>query len=318
MILNIGGLVKNRRLELGLTQAQVAEGICTRETISQLESNKTLPRLFAVDKILDKLTIDGDTLLALPGSKQDMYSLKKQAEIFALMYNAEKEPKEGEKNLKEALEALSNDRDIDENYKSFLLDFGYTHLYIYGKAEQNLELAESRAFSLLCKHRPGFNLSKLGTYYLTSTELNIINRLSYLYRLKNEPKTAIYMLEKSKSFQEEKQLDRDLRGFRPIYISTIMHLADTFLDSNHFEEALGLVNTHYPRLKEHDSLKLVMKFLYIHCLALLNLGRKKEGEEIFNKICLLHDTVDNLFIQLDPKRPDAGEWIGYIKETYGI
>jgi hypothetical protein len=70
-----------------------------------------------------------------------------------------------------------------------------------------------------------------------------------------------------------------------------MHLADTYLVSRRFEEALALVNMYFPRLKEHDSLKLVMKFLYVHCLALLNLGRTQEGEEIFDKICLLHSTV---------------------------
>jgi len=318
MLLNIGDLVKNRRLELGLTQSQVAEGICSRETINQLENNKTIPRLFVVDKVLDKLAIDGDTLLTLPSSKQNIYSLKKQAEIHGHMYNAEKYPADGEKNLFESLEALSNDTEIDESYKSFLLDFGYTHLYIYGEAYRNLELGETRAFDFLRKYRSDFELSKLDTYYLTSYELNVINRLSYLYRLKNEPKTAVYILEKSKTFQEEKRIDEDLRGLRPIYISTIMHLADTYLISEHFEEALDLVNVYYPRLKEHDSLRLVMKFLYVHCLALLNLGREQEGAEVFNKICLLHNTVDNLFIQLDPKRPNVLEWIAYIKETYGV
>jgi transcriptional regulator with XRE-family HTH domain len=318
MVLNIGSLVKNRRIELGLSQAQVAEGICMRETISRLEKNKALPRLFLIDKILDKLTIDGDTLICLPSSKQDIYSLKKQTEIYGYMYNAEKFPKEGGRKLKKALERLNKDDNIDDSYKSFLLDFGYTHLYIYSKEERRLDLAEEMAFSLLRKYRPGFDVSQLDTYYLTSTELNIINRLSYLYRLKGEPKTAVYILEISKAFQENKQLDRDLRGFRPIYISTIMHLADTFLVSSCFEEALNLFDTYYPRLKEHDSLKLVMKFLYVRCLALLNLGRKQEGEEAFSKIRLLHDTVNNLFIQLDPNRPNVTEWIAYIRDTYGI
>jgi len=61
-----------------------------------------------------------------------------------------------------------------------------------------------------------------------------------------------------------------------------------------------------------------MKFLYVNCLALLNLGRQNEGAEIFNKICLLHSTVDNLFIQLDPKRPNVKEWIAYVREHWGI
>ena len=318
MLLNIGNLVKSRRLELGLTQAQVAEGICTRETIGQLESNKTLPRLFIVEKVFDKLTIDADTLLTLPSSKQDIYSLKKQSEIHEHMYNAEKYPAQGGESLKKALVALDNDKDVDETYKNFLLDFGYAHLYIYGEADRNLELGEAKSFNFLRKHRPDFELARLDTYYLTSFELNMINRLSYLYRLKDEPHKAVFILEKSISFQEEKQLNRDLRGLRPIYLSTIMHLADTYLVSQCYEEALALVNTHYPRLKEHDSLRHVMKTLYVHCLALLNLGRKDEGEEVFNKICLLHSTVDNLFIQLDPARPNVDEWIVYVKETWGI
>jgi transcriptional regulator with XRE-family HTH domain len=318
MVLNIGDLIKNKRLEDKLTQSQLAEGICARETISQLESNKTLPRLFIIEQVLGKLSIDGDTLLALPGSEKDIYSIKKQAEIYGYMYNAEKFPKEGGRDLKEALEALENDKYIHKNYKFFLLKFGYTHLYIYSESEQNLELAEESAFTLLRKYRPNFDLKQIKIYYLTSTELNLINRLSYLYRLKNEPQTSIKMLEKSKSFQEEKHLDRDLRGLRPIYISTIMHLADNFLLSNNFEEALKLVNKYYLRIKEHDSLKLVMKFLYVQCIALLNLGRDKEGKEIFEKICLLHNTVDNLFIQLDPTRPDVREWMAYVKEVYGI
>ena len=318
MLLNIGNLVKSRRQELNLTQAQVAEGICTRETISQLESNKTLPRLFVVEKVFDKLTIDAGTLLTLPSSKQDIYSLRKQAEIYEHMFNAEKYPAQGGASLKQALEALETDKDIDEYYKSFLLYFGYAHLYIYSEADRNFELAEATALGFLRKYRIDFNLTELATYYLTSIELNMINRLSYLYRLKDEPHKAIFILEKSIAFQEEKQLNRDLRGLRPIYLSTLMHLADTYLVARRFQEALNLVNTHYPRLKEHDSLRHVIKTLYVHCLALLNLGRKEEGTEIFEKICLLHSTVDNLFIQLDPTRPDVDGWMAYVKETWGV
>ena len=318
MLLNIGDLVKHRRAELGLTQAQVAEGVCSRETLSQLEHNKTLPQLFVIDKVLDKLALDGATLLTLPASKQNIYSLKKQAEIYSLMYQAEKSPRDGGEQLKLALETLVSDSEIDESYKQFLLNFGYTHLYIYSETERNLPLAQERAFRFLRQYRPDFDLSKLGTYYLTSTELNIINRLSYLYRLKGECETAIDILNASKSFQEAKQLDRDLRGLRPIYVSTLMHLADTYLLFERFEEALALVDVYYALIKEHDSLKLVMKFLYVQCLALLNLGQKATGVAVFDKICLLHETVDNTFIQLDPERPDVREWMAYVKQTHEV
>jgi DNA-binding XRE family transcriptional regulator len=39
------GFIKSRRIELGLSQVQVAEGICAREIISLPESNKTLPSI---------------------------------------------------------------------------------------------------------------------------------------------------------------------------------------------------------------------------------------------------------------------------------
>ena len=318
MVFNIGNIIKSRRQQLGITQEQAAEGICTRETISLIENNKISPNLFILDKLMDKLALDTAGLFGIPGSQQDIYSLAKQSEIFLQMYHAEKNPTEGGRNLRQMLRALKSDDLLDESYKQFLLDFGYTHLYIYSTADRNLDRAERRAFRLLRRHRNGFNLADLSKYYMTSTELNIINRLSYLYRLRGEPQTAIDILQTSRTFQEQSTLNRDLRGFRPIYISTIMHLTDAMLLAGLFDDALALADEYFPKLLEHDSLKLTIKLMYVRCLAFLNLGRQAEGEQLLGEISTLCGAVDNLFVQLDPQRPDVSEWLAYIWERFGI
>lgn len=57
MTTKIGEAIKKKRLVGGLTQAELAEGICTQATISNLESKGSLPTTSILLKITDKLNM---------------------------------------------------------------------------------------------------------------------------------------------------------------------------------------------------------------------------------------------------------------------
>jgi len=46
MFVSVGDLVKHHRAKMGITQEQLAEGICSRETIGMIELGKRLPKHF--------------------------------------------------------------------------------------------------------------------------------------------------------------------------------------------------------------------------------------------------------------------------------
>lgn len=55
MIYDLGEVVKHHRTAKKLTQAQLAEGICSRQTINKLELGERKPHKFVLNQILLKL-----------------------------------------------------------------------------------------------------------------------------------------------------------------------------------------------------------------------------------------------------------------------
>lgn len=61
----IAALVKNRRLQLGLTQKELAEGICAQPVISSIESGQVSPSVDLFSKIIRKLNVSSKNLAEL-------------------------------------------------------------------------------------------------------------------------------------------------------------------------------------------------------------------------------------------------------------
>lgn len=62
MTTSLGELIKFNRTAKGLTQSNLAEGICTQATISNLESKSSLPTISILLQISDKLNIEFDDI----------------------------------------------------------------------------------------------------------------------------------------------------------------------------------------------------------------------------------------------------------------
>ena len=56
--IKIGDLIKHYRIEKGLSQDQLAEGICSRKYISQLETHQNIPTLFIINALSTRLGVN--------------------------------------------------------------------------------------------------------------------------------------------------------------------------------------------------------------------------------------------------------------------
>ncbi|WP_233637871.1 helix-turn-helix transcriptional regulator [Carnobacterium maltaromaticum] len=74
MTTKIGEAIKKKRLVGGLTQAELAEGICTQATISNLESKGSLPTTSILLKITDKLNIEFNEIYEYSLGNQNGYT----------------------------------------------------------------------------------------------------------------------------------------------------------------------------------------------------------------------------------------------------
>ena len=77
----LGEYIRQRRLDLGLTQEQVCAGICESVTLSRFENGKQTPSRNRINAILQRLGLPDDRYYALVTPEElEIEALKKQVE----------------------------------------------------------------------------------------------------------------------------------------------------------------------------------------------------------------------------------------------
>jgi transcriptional regulator with XRE-family HTH domain len=82
----LGEYIKQRRLDLGLTQEQLCDGICEPMTLSRLENGKQTPSRNRINALLQRLGLPDDRYFALL-SKNELEMEALQKEIVACNAN---------------------------------------------------------------------------------------------------------------------------------------------------------------------------------------------------------------------------------------
>ena len=70
----LGNKIKNARLTAGLSQKELAAGICNQSTISNLEKGISIPSLLTLMIISERLNIDFDEIYHYTTKKKDSYA----------------------------------------------------------------------------------------------------------------------------------------------------------------------------------------------------------------------------------------------------
>ena len=111
----LGEFIRQRRLDLGLTQEEVCNGICEPITLSRIENGKQTPSRSRINAILQRLDLPDDRYYALL-SKDELEIEALEKEIVAC--NATRQQEECLKKLTQ-LEKLS--RPDDHLTQQFIL-----------------------------------------------------------------------------------------------------------------------------------------------------------------------------------------------------
>lgn len=189
----LGDAIKRRRLELGLTQEQLCEGICEPITISRLENGKQTPSRARLEALMERLDMPQYQYYALL-SKHELEVEALQREIVAL--NVKFDQATGEEKAKlrqEALQAhkaLAEMADRDDKISQQVI---LRSKVILGKEDGRYSREEERqmllqAIRLTC---PSFDPEDIGRGLYTSREIKIINQLALVHVYAGEHMEAI-------------------------------------------------------------------------------------------------------------------------------
>ena len=167
----LGEYVKQRRLDLGLTQEQLCDGICEPMTLSRLENGKQTPSRNRINALLQRLGLPDDRYFALLSKNElEMEALKK--EIVAC--NVTEKVPEGFEKLAQFEKLADPDDQISQQFalcsRVLLgrLDGRYTPLEQIDLLMQAIQLTV-----------PRFDLESIESFLYTRDEITIINQIGH-------------------------------------------------------------------------------------------------------------------------------------------
>ena len=179
----LGEAIKKRRLELGLTQEQLCEGICEPITVSRLENGKQTPSRNRINALLERLDMPADRYYALLSKHElDIDALHKEITSYNIRFD--KAPAEEQSQIwKLALNAHKELEAIIDNDDTLSRQLILRSRVIIGT--ENGEYSFNEKIGMLTEAIrmtvPKFDLDDIGRGLYTTDEIKIINQLASTY-----------------------------------------------------------------------------------------------------------------------------------------
>ena len=178
----LGDYIKQKRLDLGLTQEQLCDGICEPMTLSRLENGKQTPGRNRINALLQRMGLPDDRYFALL-SKNELEMVALQKEIVAC--NVNEQVAEGFEKLAQFEALAAPDDQIAQQFilssKVLLgrLDGRYMPREQIGMLMQAIRLTV-----------PRFDLENIESFLYTKDEITIINQIGLAYSDDGQNKKA--------------------------------------------------------------------------------------------------------------------------------
>lgn len=209
----MGQAIKRRRLELGLTQEQLCEGICEPITISRLENGKQTPSRTRINAILGRLDMPADRYYALLSKNElDIEALNKKIVACNLEFN--RTPQNERKQVREkGLQLLKELESIIEKDDTLIRQEIIRSRVILGREDGPYSAAEQRnmLMTALQLTSPTFDIDEINKGLYTTDEIKIINQLALVHIYADEHIEAIEVLG-----QLYKYIKKHFRNMSPI------------------------------------------------------------------------------------------------------
>ncbi len=198
MIYNIGEYIKKRRKVLGITQDELADGICSVITLSRIERGDQFPHDNTLIQIMQRLGLSGGEMFLLVDSEQFIIN---QLRFDIRQAYIQEKYEEAKKILRENRDQISKlspfDRQTFETIDILLK--------IRDKEYDDNEALERLEAALKLTY-PKYTKDKLPSLF-TYEEILLLNNIAIRYARLGDLKTAIDMLYNIKDFYDRRVCD---------------------------------------------------------------------------------------------------------------
>lgn len=179
----LGEVIRQRRLELGLTQEALCEGICEPMTISRFENGRQTPSRNRVKALLQRLGLPDDRFFGLLSAKElEISNLEK--EIISCHVRFARATPEEKNIIRE--EAFAKHRELEgviDKDDTLSRQLILRSKYLLGTENGPYSLDEGLSLLLEAMHltSPNFDLDQIGRGLYMENEIKLINNMANCY-----------------------------------------------------------------------------------------------------------------------------------------
>lgn len=216
----IGEMIRQRRMELGLKQNELCQGICEPTTMCRIESGKQTPSLNQLKVLLQRLGLPDERYYAIV-SKNEMLISDLQTEIVSS--NVFRDPQRGLPKIEELEKIADPD---DRPIRQFIL----RSKVLLGKTENGQIVPYTNdekldmLFEAIRLTSPNFDINAICDGLYSVDEVKVINQIALIY---------------SQLEQREKVID--------IYRQLLAYVENHFQNTGQFGSLFSLVAFNYAR-----------------------------------------------------------------------
>lgn len=277
----IGEYIKKRREDLGLTQEQFSEGICTAATLSRLENNLQTPTRDRISALLQRLGLPGDRYFALLSkNEEEIASLRKEIcadEIRFRRAAKEQRPKIRERAM-EKLNALTELAEPDDLViQQFILK---TKAALGGpEGPYDFEVRLDMLMKAIRLTVPRFDLEEISLFRYSMAETTLINQIALCYSNAGQKRKAIDIYRQLLKYIEKN--DQELAKFAGHYCLVAHNLAICLGTERNYKEAIEISEKGSQVCVEYGDYQFLPGFLAIMAECLYFTGEKEESAALY-------------------------------------
>ena len=305
----IGPYIRRKRLDMGLTQENLCDGICTVSTLSRIENSERAPSISVANALLQKLGLPAGQFFALVG-ENDLAIEKLQKDIRNDDLRLRRAEKSEQGRIREQIlakmEKLEELGGVDNRFvRQFILS---TTASIgrpegpYSPEERREMLMEAIRLTV-----PRFDLENIPSFQYSGMEVIVISQIALTYANQGDRKKAISIYRRLLKYIEK--YNRNLEKYPRQFCMVAHNCAIDLTLEKQYKESIALAEKGQKVCVGDGDYQFLPGFLAIQAECHFFLGNLEKSRGLYCQAYYLYEVLedkDNLAIIAHEMRERLG------------
>lgn len=270
-MLNIGEIIKVYRIERGISQEELAYGICSTSNLSRIESGEQNPTRATYEAIMQRMGLDS--------SIYPSFLNEEEVEIQNLKHDINEHISWGMfEKAEEIVNKLESKPRLGKTHKTFVL---FVRAIIARNTGATPEEVLDSMKEVVNSSIKNFKANKILNCLLTKNEISMLNNLAISYYKAGQEDEAIEVAYAAKEYIEKKVVDHE--GIAGMYLIILYNLSKWIGLKGKHHEVIELCDMAIKRCKRYGKHTSLAGLLLNKGCALTMLNQREEAKKLLEE-----------------------------------